>query len=134
MYLGMAGSTRKCMSLSSAIFQHGRQQHSRTSHRPKQIICSWMSETGSRSALPVSCRVLTGIDLNTQISSMMTSCTAMAHCMQPYNVLLKMCQFSGDKALQSTRKHTACTNGVRTKDWTTEFSMIPRKKGLFFCL
>jgi hypothetical protein len=55
------------MSLSSAIFQHGRQQHSRTSHRPKQIICSWMSETGSRSALPVSCSVLTGIDFNNVI-------------------------------------------------------------------
>jgi hypothetical protein len=41
----------------------------------------------------------------------------------------------GDEALQSTRTHTACTNGVRTKDhdfWTDEFSMIPRKKGLFF--
>jgi hypothetical protein len=55
--------------------------------------------------------------------------------MQRYNVLLKMCQFLGDEALQSTRAHTACTNGVKTKDhdfWTDEFSMIPMKKGLFF--
>jgi hypothetical protein len=44
-----------------------------------------------------------------------------------------MSNFFGDEALQSTRKHTACTNGVRTKDhdfWTEEFSMIPREKGL----
>jgi hypothetical protein len=41
----------------------------------------------------------------------------------------------GDEALQSTRTHTACTNGVRTKDhdfWTSEFSMIPREKWLLF--
>jgi hypothetical protein len=57
--------------------------------------------------------------------------------MEPYDpqhVLLKMCQFLGDKALKSTRTHTACTNGVRTKGhdfWTYDFSMIPRNKGLF---
>jgi hypothetical protein len=56
------------------------------------------------------------------------------HCMQWYIVILKMCPFSGDEALQSNRKHAACTNGVRTKGrdfLTSEFSMILRKKGVF---
>jgi hypothetical protein len=58
-------------------------------------------------------------------------------CMLRLNVLLIMCQFLGDEALQSTRKHTACTNGVKTNDhdlWTTEFSMMPREKGFFLII
>jgi hypothetical protein len=53
--------------------------------------------------------------------------------MQRYNVILKLCPFSGDKALPSTRKHAACTNGVKTRDsnfWTSEISMI--QKGTLF--
>jgi hypothetical protein len=39
--------------------------------------------------------------------------------------------FWGNEALNSTRKHAACTNGVRTKDsdfWTV---MIPRNEAFF---
>jgi hypothetical protein len=49
-------------------------------------------------------------------------------------MLLKMSQFLGDEALQSTTKHTACTNGVRTKDhdfWAFDDS---EEKGRIFCL
>jgi hypothetical protein len=41
---------------------------------------------------------------------------------------------SGDEALQSTRKHAACANGMRANDrdfLTYEISMIPRKIILF---
>jgi hypothetical protein len=56
------------------------------------------------------------------------------HCMQLQNVILKMCPFLGDQALNSTRKHSACTNGVRTKDsgfWTGGNSTIPKNKSFF---
>jgi hypothetical protein len=45
-----------------------------------------------------------------------------------------MCQFFGDEALQSTRKHTACANGVRTKDhdfWTSKNYDDSEEKGVF---
>jgi hypothetical protein len=37
--------------------------------------------------------------------------------------------FPWDEALQSTRKHAACTKAMRTEDldfWTDEIKMIPR--------
>jgi hypothetical protein len=49
-------------------------------------------------------------------------------------MIMKMGPFLVDEALQSTRKHAACTNGVRTNDrdfWTHGFWMIPRKTAFF---
>jgi hypothetical protein len=50
--------------------------------------------------------------------------------MQRYVVILKMCLFLGDEALQSSKKHAACTNAVGTKNgdfWIDEISVNPRK-------
>jgi hypothetical protein len=52
-----------------------------------------------------------------------------------YNIILKMHPFLRDEALTSTRKHAACTNGVRTKYhdfWAAKIRIIPRKSALFF--
>jgi hypothetical protein len=57
-----------------------------------------------------------------------------SYCIRRYNVIYVMCPFSGDGALQLTRKHAACTSGVRTKDrdiWTSQ-SSITNKRGTFF--
>jgi hypothetical protein len=51
--------------------------------------------------------------------------------MQRSNVILKMCPFPEDEAIQSTREHAACTNWVRTKQRDFETLMIPRKHVFF---
>jgi hypothetical protein len=48
---------------------------------------------------------------------------------------MKMCPISGDEALQSTKKHPACTNGVRINDsnfLTSQISMIPKNHKVTF--